>query len=498
MSTSGSSVQHDDEENDSFESRSLELQKECAGVSPRKALSVLVGINLMILFMRPQNDLSVLRILELPLILSLCALPIVVPRLLELWKSSLVMKSMFGMLVLGGLWIPFAHNNAYAFYTWQDVATQYLLYLFPLILIVQTGRQLRSLSIIVALMGAYLSIYAITHAGRGPGAFLGDENDLCLALLGFLGLPLFLFSHTRSQAERWLFIAAVGLMLTGVVASLSRGGFLGLVALLGYLFLRSRAKVLIIIFGVLTMLIGALFVPQEYWEEMSTIQDVQGGTANERTRTWKIAFDIWAHPPHIAFGTGMNNARAWMGEFEPKVNKSNYKRSLAGRSVHSTLFQLLADLGVAGILIVGTALLLSYRRNVKADKTMIRTVSSIKKLDGRIRDYLEQRSIVHEELQRDVAVPSIQNAREEVDFESLRKLLKFSVSHLQYLSAFSLGLNACFVGVLISGLFVSVLYYPSIWFLVALSFIVQQHAERVQRKLRAVVDSIQFREPVSG
>lgn len=300
----------DDEDTHTFENLSIELQKETAGRAARRPLAILVGINLVILFARPQNDLSILRILEIPLILSLCALPIVVPRLLELWKSSLVLKAMFALLLLGGLWIPFAHNNAYAFYTFQDVATQFLLYLFPLILLAQTGRQLRNLTMIVAALGVYLSLYAITHAGRGPGAFLGDENDLCLALLGFLGLPLFLFSHTRTQAERWLFAGGIALMLAGAVASLSRGGFLGLVALLGYLFLRSRAKVLIIAFGVVTLITGFFLVPQEYWEEMSTIQDVHGGTANERTRTWMIAFDIWAHPPHIAFGTGMNNARA--------------------------------------------------------------------------------------------------------------------------------------------------------------------------------------------
>jgi hypothetical protein len=483
---------------DGFERTRAHLVHEVSARASRTGVAVLITVNLIVLFTRPQNDLSLLRILPLSLVLALCALPFSIPRVGELWRGSAAVKGMFLLLALGAAWVPLAHNNAYAYFTLQDLATQFFCYFFPLIVLLRTGRQLRNLSVVIAGMGAYLALYSITHSGHGPGAFLGDENDLCLALIGLLGVPLFLFAHARSQFERLLYMAAVGMMLAGVVISLSRGGFLGMVALFLYLFVRSRAKLWMIGFALLTAVVGALCVPQDYWEEMSTIKNVRHGTAEERTDTWKIATRIWLHPPHIAFGTGMNNARSWMGEFEPAENKSHFGRSLAGRSVHSTLFQLLADLGVAGVLIIGAIVWTAYRGNARADRQLIASARVARRVESRLKLYEDQQGLEHKELQRDVAVPRLRAENAMIDTKSFRQALAQSVRHFKFLSAFSLGLNASWVGVLVAGLFVSVLYYPTIWFLVTASVILQAHALRCRSLLEELCERVEFIEPVGA
>ena len=146
-----------------------------------------------------------------------------------------------------------------------------------------------------------------THGGVGPGGFLGDENDLALACITAFPFAFFGFEW-NSGWRRWAFGSLGILLLMAVVASFSRGGFVGLVAAAGYCLALSRHKLRN--FGVMVMSALALFAlsPQEYIDEIGTIRaeatGEQRGTGESRQFLWTTAYNMWKDQPVLGVGGG--------------------------------------------------------------------------------------------------------------------------------------------------------------------------------------------------
>lgn len=71
---------------------------------------------------------------------------------------------------------------------------------------------------------------------------LGDPNDLSLVLMfpvSFLAAEAFNTSGTRTQ--RFFGIAGLLIVINGIIATQSRGGLLGICAVLGYFSIRESA-----------------------------------------------------------------------------------------------------------------------------------------------------------------------------------------------------------------------------------------------------------------
>ena len=85
---------------------------------------------------------------------------------------------------------------------------------------------------------------------------MGDENDVALALNVAIGIALYLIMETRSLSRRLLMIAALGVMLAGVVVSNSRGGYVGLAVLILYSLIFAPNRRLIAVFVVAYIMTG--------------------------------------------------------------------------------------------------------------------------------------------------------------------------------------------------------------------------------------------------
>src|SRR5258705_472551 len=85
-----------------------------------------------------------------------------------------------------------------------------------------------------------------------------------------------------------------------------------------------------------------------YWEEMSTITDPSEGTADLRLELWKIATQEFLSYPLTGVGGG--NFRWRMAEFQSLEQIAKFDRFLMAE-VHSTYFQLLAEMGLAGCIV---------------------------------------------------------------------------------------------------------------------------------------------------
>ena len=127
---------------------------------------------------------------------------------------------------------------------------------------------------------------------------------------------------------------------------------------------------------------------------------------------------------HTIIGVGQGNFPWVVGEYEPP-NIGTYWHSHAGRICHSLYFTLIPELGLVGILLFSGMLYYSYK--------------DLKWILKKEREFLLK-----------------QNQSEEI-IQQLHKI-RFII----------FGITGAMLGYLVSGAFLSVLYYPHFWLLISL------------------------------
>jgi O-antigen ligase len=278
-------------------------------------------------------------------------------------------------------------------------------------------RDLRRLLWLWLALMSYQAVWALGHGGKGTGGFLGDENDLALACGTALPFALAGFERMRGLT-RWALGSVAVLCLLGIVASFSRGGFVGLVLCLGYLFVSSRQKVRSLLAVAAGILIVFSFASQEYIDEMKTIQDTDEGTAKGRKFLWTSAYNMWLDNPIL--GVGASNAPLLIGRYQPTnfTGREYNERDWSGLALHSAWFTLLSEHGIVGVVIFASMLGIQF--------TTIR----------RLRRDVRKRSDVPDDLRRQTETMAI-------------------------------GVNAAIISFVGSATFLSVLYYPYLWYFTA-------------------------------
>lgn len=175
-----------------------------------------------------------------------------------------------------------------------------------------------------------------------PGTDWGSNNGVAIAMLMVGPIIMGFTGMFRRGLHKFVSSASALLCLVTVLGTQSRGGLVGLLAMLGSVFLRSRQKLLALLI-IPPLLAGAfMFMPQSWHNRMATIIDFEDdGSANTRLIQWEYAIDISLERP--LFGNG----------FEAFFHQPYYLKYVAhkdtNRSVHSSLFQVLGEQGYIGL-----------------------------------------------------------------------------------------------------------------------------------------------------
>jgi len=173
---------------------------------------------------------------------------------------------------------------------------------------------------------------------------LGDPNDLSLVLMfpvSFLAAELF---DSNTHKFRRAF-AAFGLILaiSGVIATQSRGGLLGIAAILSFfLYQKVKNPLVVGICGAVAMMAMMVF---------AGISDRQSGGAEESGVDESAMGRIYAW--HAAINMGVANPLTGVGINNFFVNYYFYSPHWDGKNhaVHSTWFQVLGETGFVGLCI---------------------------------------------------------------------------------------------------------------------------------------------------
>jgi O-antigen ligase len=144
-------------------------------------------------------------------------------------------------------------------------------------------------------------------AGRGRLVLAGMDSNpnglgrvlllpLALAIGGVIGL--------RGKVQKAAAAASVLCIGAGIFISMSRGALVALVAMLGVLLYRTRARIQIIaIIGLLVLLTAAM--PSAFYERIESVISGEDATGAGRTEIWGTGFTaLWRFG---IFGAGLDN-----------------------------------------------------------------------------------------------------------------------------------------------------------------------------------------------
>ena len=388
----------------------------------------LILFYLIVEYARPANPMKISMIISVLLFLNWVALP------KKQWSPQII--CFYLLLGVIGVTGPFALNN-YAI--WMGFRTMTVQLAFICVPIIHFALSLRKISIFMNTLIAvlsYVAIYGILHGGRGPGGHIGDQNDLALALNSVIPFAFFSLLFAKNLMQKALFGCAFGLMVASVVATLSRGGFVGLVPVLLYCFVFAPKKAAMIAIGIALTFGVWMYTPDNYWTEMGTIQETVEGSKQEnrdnRYEFWEIAGRMFYDHPIL--GVGLGNFPYNASRYQSKEQFDRLERVVAGQAVHSLYFSMLSELGLSGFLIFFAILMYNFRYT----SFIISTAKNWGKDQGHLRK-------------------SMPAGESEEFFHDLEKARYYAHA-----------LRASMCGYLVSGIFLSVFTYPHFWLVTAL------------------------------
>jgi hypothetical protein len=319
-------------------------------------------------------------------------------------------------IILLGLEVPFAVNNYYAYRVTRDML-MYMPFILSTIVLVNSIELLKKLLFVLTLLMIYATVFSFFYKGVGAGAYFADENDISLYIDTWIPFAYFLFLVEKNKIKKIVYAAAIVIGILGVVVSFSRGGFVGLISVIFVIWLFSPRKLLTMV--VILMLAGIMYLSadQAYWTEMSTVTNTQESTATSRFLFWDAGWKMFLDHP---LGVGGGNFQVRFPEYQSDW----FGRDMWGMVSHSLWFTLIPELGILGIILYFALLFINFK-----------------------------------------------------DIFFLKKLkIYWEDEDFKYLYYLSLAFIASFAGFFSSASFLSVLYYPHYWYIIALVVVAKRIA----------------------
>ena len=199
------------------------------------------------------------------------------------------------------------------------------------------------------------------HVVGPPGSFIVGNTSLALALVMVFPLMRYLQMQTDNKWIKRGLIAAMGLSALSILGSYSRGGVLAILAMGGFMLLKSKKRGLMIVMLVLSIPVAVAFMPDRWMGRMQTVQNYEeDSSAMGRITAWMFAIE-------------MAKGRFLGGGFESftPVNYHLYAPEVVdlllekadGRyqGAHSSYFSVLGEHGFVGLFLFLTLGFVSWR-----------------------------------------------------------------------------------------------------------------------------------------
>lgn len=267
-------------------------------------------------------------------------------------------KLMIYFILLMVFSMMFAYMKSYAL-TSFTVILGYMFIYFVFINIVNTMSRLRGILWALSLIHTAIILFnpstvaaAVTRSkGFNAGFFLVDGNDFSLSIILLLPLTIYLLLSETKFIYKSILGTQIVILFVLLILMQSRATFLAIIALLAFLWISSKKKMLGVILLILLVAGMALFAPSYYFDRVGTIANYEeDNSANHRLHAWKVGFYMALNNP---IGVGAGNFNTVYGRFymEKFVDETLWGARL-WISPHSMYVQCLAELGFPGLILL--------------------------------------------------------------------------------------------------------------------------------------------------
>jgi len=266
------------------------------------------------------------------------------------------------LLLMGLLSIPMAIEPMEAWPAFVDfikVVTMFIV----MINVVRSEKRLRAMFWLALLVGIVLSFSALNDYRQGKfllgglriqgalGGMFDNPNDMALYLVMLIPLSLGLMFVARSISKRLIYGALALLMISGVVVSFSRAGFMALtvaVFVMAWKLGRRNRMAVVAMF----IVAGALFfilVPPAYLGRLGTLLGGSdwGGEGSAHAREGLLIRSVWVMLRHPLLGVGMHNF---------------HNVSIREQVSHNAYTQIGAEMGIAALIFYVLFIVASLKR----------------------------------------------------------------------------------------------------------------------------------------
>jgi putative inorganic carbon (HCO3(-)) transporter len=270
-----------------------------------------------------------------------------------------------------------AQMNAFApavGWAWIDFYVRLLVVCLFLVTLAKTPKRIVAvLAVVACSLGihagkagfAWIAIGGVRFADGLAGAFV-DNNGYAMGTVMIMPLLVaagqnihYVFEGQWPRLEKWTrlaIFAMAGFCTFTVIGTYSRGGFLSLsAAVLTFIALqKKRAAAFSGLFAVVLLFLLVVPIPQSYLDRLQTIrtyEEIGEDSAMSRPHFWKVAIAMAERNP---FGVGLRQYENAFDTYD--FLDGRYGR---GRSVHSSHYQVLAELGYPGAVVWGCLLVYS-------------------------------------------------------------------------------------------------------------------------------------------
>jgi len=339
--------------------------------------AVKVSVAFIILFIlfsyfRLHEAFPILMPFKIPKLLALASLLGIVWHLFISQKLKPHWQTSHLVFFLWFVWLTVcvfsASNRGLAMEYWSGVLTKVLIMVFAISWWMTSLKHFNAVRIGIMISGAAIALVALSNKMNGIGLVegtrvtisrelrsqLGDPNDLSLVMMfpvSFLAAEV--FDTSAHKVRRIIALICLVIAISGVIATQSRGGLLGIAAVISFfIYQKVKNPVVVACIGAVGMLAMVAF---------AGIADRQSGGSHEggvdesamgRIYAWQAAINMAIHNPLT--GVGVNNFVVNYYFYSPHWDGKNH-------AVHSTWFQVLGETGIVGICIFILVIACIYR-----------------------------------------------------------------------------------------------------------------------------------------
>lgn len=269
--------------------------------------------------------------------------------------KKLPMHPIVVLLIVYVIWASITTIFAYddtAFDKWARFA-KIMLLVFLLLSIMKSRMRVHAFVWMNVMCIGYFAVKggvftALTGGGSRvwgpPGSFIGDNNQLGLAMVMTLPLVRYLYQQTTHKLLRWGLNGATLLWLLAILGTQSRGAFVALSCMLLFLWFRSKNKLVTGLLLVFVAVAAVSFMPDSFRDRMETVQNYdEDASFMGRVVMWRFALKVAADNP--VMGGGFNVF------YDEELRDRYLEPGETGRAVHSIYFEVLGEQGYIGLVI---------------------------------------------------------------------------------------------------------------------------------------------------